>query len=217
MAKTAVVVGATGLVGEELVKQLIRSDGFDKVVTVTRRSLDIESDKHQNHIINFEQLDQHADLIKGDMLFSCLGTTRKQAGSIAAQRRIDYDYQLQIAQLAAKNNVSHYLLVSSSGANAKSSAAYMKMKGELEEQVKQLPFKRVSIFQPSLLTGKRKETRTGEGIAAYIMPVLCKLTFLRKYRPITGKQVASKMLEVSLSKGKTLEYFVLDDVFPKTP
>ena len=215
MAKTAVVVGATGLVGKELVEQLIHSDGFEKVVTITRRALEFASEKHNNHIIDFERLDQYSELFKGDALFSCLGTTKKQSGSIAAQRRIDHDYQLQVAQVAASNAIPHYLLVSSSGANAKSSAAYMKMKGELEDAVKQLPFKRISIFQPSLLLGNREKPRLGEGVAAYIMPLLCKLPFLQKYRPITGQQVACKMLDVSLSEGRQQEYFVLEDVFPK--
>ena len=216
MAKTAVVIGATGLVGKELVKQLILSDAFERVVTMTRRALELESDKHQNHLIDFEKLDRYSGLFKGDALFSCLGTTRKQAGSVAEQRRIDYDYQLQVAKIAARNDIPHYLLISSSGANAKSSAAYMKMKGELEDDVKELPFKRISIFQPSLLLGSRDKPRLGEGIAAYIMPVLCRMPFLRKYRPITGQQVARRMLEVSLSEGNSKEYFILEDVFPKT-
>ena len=96
----------------------------------------------------------------------------------------------------------------------------MKMKGELEEKVKTLPFKRISIFQPSLLVGEREESRFGESLAAHIMPALCQLPFLKKYRPIAGpiagKQVAQKMLEVALSEGKPQEYFVLEDVFPKT-
>ena len=120
--------------------------------------------------IHYYPLHFSKEPLKGDVLFSCLGTTKKQAGSIAAQRIVDFDYQLQIAQIAVENGVPHYLLVSSSGANAKSRAAYMKMKGELEEQVKALPFQRISIFQPSLLLGDRPESRFGEQLAALFMP-----------------------------------------------
>ena len=146
-------------------------------------------------------------------MFSCLGTTKKQAGSIEAQRVVDYDYQWQAAQLAAANGVKHYLLVSSSGANSGSKSAYMKMKGELESAVVQLGFERVSIFQPSLLVGEREDIRIGEKIGSSLLPALCKLPGLSKYRPIKGAQVAAKMVRVSNTDGAGVSRYVLDEIF----
>ncbi|MBY6212196.1 NAD(P)H-binding protein [Microbulbifer agarilyticus] len=217
MTKTAIVLGATGLVGRALVERLVNSSNFTQVITLTRKSAPHQSPKVENHVVNFDHLENYQPLLAGDCLFSCLGTTKKQAGSIPAQRRVDLDYQLLAAQLAAKNAVSHYLLVSSSGADAKSLSPYLKMKGELEQQVLQLPFKRISILQPSLLLGTRDHARAGEQFAALLLPTLCKLPGLRKYRPITGDQVAQKLLALSLAPGPARQTLVLDQIFAGLP
>lgn len=216
MTLTAVVVGATGLVGQSLVSQLVQSESFERVVTITRRPLAIESPKLDQHIVDFENLVEHSSAFQGDVLFSCLGTTKKQAGSIAAQYKVDVEYQYNAIELANKNNTPHLCLVSSSGARSASSSAYLKMKGELEEKVKKLPFERVSIFQPSLLLGSRPESRIAEKLGAIVLPSICKLPGLKRYCPIKGDQVAKKMLQVSLQHKQGIEYFVLDDVFPNT-
>ncbi|MDX1321205.1 MAG: NAD(P)H-binding protein [Oceanospirillum sp.] len=222
MGKTAIVIGATGVVGRALVTKLAASEAFDQVVTVTRRPdmasvADENARKVINHVVDFEQLDSARHLFQGDCLFSCLGTTLKQAGSVSAQRRVDLDYQLQAAQNASANGVSHYLLVSSSGANGKSASSYLKMKGELETQIADLPFKRISVFQPSLLLGERPDFRLGETLARWLMPALCWLPGLRRYRPIRGDQVAEKMLQVSLQPAEAVqpEVYTLDKVFPR--
>jgi len=214
MSLTAVVLGATGLVGSELVRLLLASDQYARVVTVSRRPLQIKNEKLETCVVDFDRLDDIAEKISGDVLFSCLGTTKKQAGSIAAQRVVDHDYQLQVARFAAANDVPHYCLVSSSGANPASASAYMKMKGELEQAVKQLGFKRVSLFQPSLLLGEREQVRLGESVGAMVVPWLCRLPILRRYRPIKGGEVAEKMLQVSLASGSELAVFNLQEVFP---
>ncbi|GAA5315788.1 MAG: oxidoreductase [Candidatus Pelagadaptatus aseana] len=213
MTKTAVVIGATGVVGREVVNYLVHSDAYDRVVTLTRRPIISDSHKEENHVVDFDCLEDVKDLIQGDCFFSCLGTTKKQAGSIAAQRQVDYDYQLRAAELAAANKMPHYLLVSSSGANAKSFNAYLKMKGELEQAVEQLPFQSVRIFQPSLLLGEREDERMGEKIGAAIMPALCALPGLRKYKPITGKQVAKRMVSESVNETSGVSHYVLDEIF----
>ncbi|ASM55408.1 hypothetical protein PNIG_a3525 [Pseudoalteromonas nigrifaciens] len=213
MTKTAVIIGATGLVGNELLKKLLQSAYFSNVIALSRRALSIRHPKLVNHIIEFDELTQYAALFKGDVFFSCLGTTKKQAGSIAAQRRVDFDYQFIAAQLAASNGVQHYCLVSSSGANAHSTSPYLKMKGQLEEQVKQLPFARISIFQPSLLLGNRKQFRVAEKIGSVILPIITRLPLLKRYKPITGEQVAQKMLVVSCAQQSNLAYYVLDELF----
>lgn len=211
--KTVIVLGATGLVGSKLVEQLSKAQGIVKVVAITRRPTEYTSEKVVNEVINFEELAKYSDVFKGDILFSCLGTTLKQAGSVTAQRVVDYDYQYDVAKMSAENGVSHYILVSSSGAYASSKNAYLKMKGELERDASLLPFDRISILQPSLLVGERDHFRLGEVVGSWIMPTLCKLPFLKKYRPISGDQVAKKMVSVALSEGNARETFTLDEIF----
>jgi uncharacterized protein YbjT (DUF2867 family) len=211
---TAIVIGATGVVGRALVDQLAAADHIGKVVSLTRRAVSHDNVKVDNHVVDFEQLHKHRELFQGDCLFSCLGTTRKQAGSIAAQRRVDLDYQLSAAQLAAEQGVKHYLLVSSSGANARSFSPYLKMKGELEQAVLGLSFERISLFRPSLLLGERSDSRVGEKLASQVLPGLCKLPGLAAYRPIRGDLVAAKMVEVSAEEGPVHQCFNLDEVFP---
>lgn len=214
--KTAIVLGATGLIGSHLVKQLSECDAILKVIAVTRRPVEYSSDKIENQVINFENLSEYANIFKGDLLFSALGTTAKKAGSKEKHRKIDHDYQLEVASIAVKNGVQHYLLVSSAGANSKSPYNYSRIKGELDEKVVTLGFLRVSIFRPSLLLGERKESRFLEGVGAYLLPVLGLIPGLRKYRPIQGLEVAKKMIQVSHSDivhDKTIEYFTYDENF----
>ena len=184
-----------------------------RIDAVTRRPAEHPSAKVQNQIVDFEHLDDSATSLRGDLLFSCLGTTRKQADSLAAQRKVDLDYQYKAAQLAANQGVQHYLLVSSSGADIDSKSAYLQMKGELEQQIQVLPFKRISIFQPSLLVGKRAQLRVGEKLADWILSVLCVIPGLRRFHPIQGEEVAAKMVQVSQQSGCSLEWFRLDEIF----
>lgn len=213
MQKTALVIGATGLIGQAVVKQLIQSEHIKQVITLTRRPVPADSPKVINHVVNFDQLDQYASLLTADYLFSCLGTTRRQAGSVAAQRKVDVDYQFKVAQLAAQQGVAHYLLVSSHGANEHSKNAYLQMKGELERRVQTLPFPHISIFQPSLLLGHREQARLGEKLGSWIFPLICRLPPLHRFRPIPGEQVAAKMVQVSQQPGPAVEWFRLDEIF----
>jgi uncharacterized protein YbjT (DUF2867 family) len=217
MKKAVIVLGGTGLVGKALIDQLAEAEHIERVVALSRRAGTHSSEKVTYHVVDFDKLDQHADLFRGDMLFSCLGTTRKQAGSVEAQRIVDFDYQYQAAQLAVKQGVEHYLLVSSSAANASSNNAYLKMKGELEEGVEQLSFPRTSILQPSLLIGERDHLRIGEVVGSWILSALCKLPPLQRYRPIQGREVAARMVQLSRSAGSGVERLVLEQVFPVNP
>lgn len=215
MDNAAIVVGATGLVGGALTDHLANADHIHKVTTLTRRPAAHPSPKVENRVVKFNRLEDERAFFQADLLFSCLGTTRKQAGSIEAQRKVDVDYQYQAARLAANNGVRHYLLVSSSGANAGSKNPYLRMKGELERLVQALPFERVSIFQPSLLQGKRPELRLGEMLGGLVLPIVCAVPGLRRYRPIRGEEVAAKMVQVSRQPGPPREWFRLDEIFLK--
>lgn len=214
MKQTAVVIGATGLVGRSLVSQLSHIEGIEQIITLTRRPVDTPQPGEENHTVNFEHLESVASLFNADLLFSCLGTTKKQAGSIEAQRTVDLDYQYEAARLASEQGVRHYLLVSSSGADAKSRSAYLKMKGELEEKVLALPFERITIFQPSLLMGDRSDFRLGEKIGGVVLPLLTTLPGLRRFRPIYVNQVAARMIQASQTPGAPRQWLRLDQIFP---
>lgn len=211
--KIAIVLGATGLVGKCLIERLANENSIEKVVAVTRRPMQYISEKIVNEVINFEHIEEYINVFRGDVIFSCLGTTAKLAGSIENQRKVDFEYQFEVAKMASKNKVEHYVLVSSSGANKNSNSPYLKMKGELENAVTSLPYKRITIMQPSLLVGERDTFRLGETIANGLLPILCKLPFLKRYRPIPGDTVAKKMVALSLTESEGKEIYQLDDIF----
>jgi uncharacterized protein YbjT (DUF2867 family) len=212
MSLKVVVIGATGVVGSQVVEALIKHVGIKEVVTLTRKPVQYNSTKVLNVVINFEEIENYSKLLEADILFSCLGTTLKQARSLEAQKKVDVTYQYKVAKIASEQGITNYSLVSSSGANVKSSNAYLQMKGELESLVLKLNFSKVSIFQPSLLLGKRSDLRVGELIGKYILPVLCFIPGLKKYAPIKGEVVAKKMLEVALNNEVGLNYYRLDEI-----
>lgn len=214
-SKTAIVIGATGLVGKQLVKQLIADNDFIKVKLFGRRSSGFSDLKIEEHIIDFNDVKAVQREITGDILFSCLGTTLKQAGSKKAQYRIDFTYQYEFAKLASENEVLEYMLVSSPSANPKSMIFYTRIKGELEEAIQKLKFSRIGIIQPSVLTGEREIKRGGEESGARIVNALGKfLPFLRKYRSISGETVAKAMLENSKKEEQDkVKVYKLDELF----
>lgn len=213
--KTAIVLGATGLIGQNLINKLAQQSHIKKVIAVTRKAVEYTHPKIENQVVDFSFLEQYRHIFSGDILFSCLGTTKKQAGSTIEQRIVDVDYQFTVAKLAASNGVTEYFLVSSSGANPSSKNAYLQMKGELEDKIIQLGFQRVCIFQPSLLLGERNHFRLGEKIASWILPSLCKLPFLKRYNPIYGHQVAAKICQVSAQQQVGIIHYTLDQCFPE--
>lgn len=213
MNRTAIVIGATGVVGREVVKELSVCDEVSEIITLTRREYDFQSSKVINYVVNFDDLETYADLIQGEYLFSCLGTTKSLAGSIKAQKKVDVDYQLRVAQIAQKNGTHHFHLVSSPGADEKSGNPYLQMKGELEQKVKALDFASRSFYRPSLLVGERSDFRLGEKIGIMATGIFPYLPGLKKYRAIKGKDVAKKMVfEAMKSKGGT-KTFEFDELF----
>lgn len=194
----ALVIGATGLVGRHLVKRLLQDERFGKVVIFVRRTAGLADPKLEEHVIDFEKPVQWQQLVKGDVLFSSLGTTRSKAGSKAAQRRVDYDYQYQFAKTASGNAVPALVLVSSVGAKAGSPLFYTRIKGELERDVKALPFEKVVIVQPGPLFGEREEQRAGEELGMRVISAMNRIGLMKKYRPIHGDTVAQGMINASL-------------------
>ncbi len=198
MNKTAIVFGATGLVGSHLVEELLGDERYDTVRIFVRRTTGIDHKKLDERIIDFEKPETWADKVRGDELFSTLGTTRKTAGSLEAQYRVDYTYQYNAIKAAADNGIKTLVLVSSPGADPKSKVFYTRMKGELDRDVQKLPFEKIVLIKPSLLTGKRENSRLGETIGAYIGHVLTRvLFFLYTFRPISGCTVARAMVNAA--------------------
>lgn len=195
MKKSAILIGATGLVGSQILKLLLEDERYNSVKVLHRRSTGVEHPKLTEHIIDFDKPEEWKQLVKGDHLFSALGTTIKKAGSKEAQYRIDYTYQFEMAEIGAENGISGYALVSSIGADPDSGSFYTRIKGELDEAVQQLSFDNILILRPSFLDGNRKEFRFGERIGIAIANIVCKVPGLKKYHPIKAETVAKAMIE----------------------
>lgn len=210
----AVVLGATGLVGGSLVRQLSNAPHITEIIALTRRPITYGMDNVTNMIIDFTQIKKSLKDLQADLLFSCLGTTKKIAGSIDMQRKVDLDYQLEVAHLLYQHGVKHYFLVSAAGANPKSRNPYLKMKGELEEAISRIRFETKHILQPSLLMGPREDYRLGEAMGGTLMPFLTKIPGLRHYKPIHVDEVAEKMVQLSREHLEEKKTHTLLQVFP---
>ena len=199
--KTAVVLGATGLVGRHLVQELLENEFFSKVRILVRRTISIQHPKADIQMVNFkDEKDIAAKLDIGDVIFCCVGTTRKKVkGNKTAYRQVDYDIPIITARLGVQHGFSQYFLVSAVGANPLSANFYLQLKGCVEEDVAAFPFEAIHIFRPSVLLGKREEFRPGERIGAAFMKTF---SFLlngswRKYKPIHAAQVAHAMVTIA--------------------
>ena len=208
---TALVIGSTGMVGRELIKQLCESSEFEQVISFVRRSSGFSHSKLQEHVVNFDQPESWKELLKGAVLFSCMGTTLAAAGSKASQYKVDYTYQYETARMAAENNVPVYVLVSSTGANANSALFYPKIKGQLDEAVQKLGFKSVQILRPGQLYGERQQKRSAELFAVKMMFAMNSLGIFKKYRPIHASEVAKAMISAAKRTGSNI--FTLDELF----
>ena len=191
----ALVIGGTGATGRELVKSLLNDNDVENVTIFVRNLPTLEHEKLKTHVIDFNEIEKHKDLIRGDVLFSALGTTKKAAGGKKEQYLVDYTYQHEFAKIAAENGVENYSLVSSTGANANSSFFYPKIKGALEEAVKKLKFKKIDIFQPPMLVRQPDLIRDGEKSGIKILNVLNKIGILKSQRPLKVNKLAEKMVK----------------------
>lgn len=206
MAKKAIIAGASGLIGGELLNLLLNDAVYTEVVALVRHELPLNHKKLVQLIIDFDNLFDYASAINGDVIFCCLGTTQKKTPDQNVYRKIDHDYPVRLAQLGMKNGVKQYHFVSAIGADAHASNFYLKTKGEAEHDIEDVGFKSLHIYQPSLLTGNRKEFRLMEKIATVAMKIIDPLLAgkLKKYRSIPAAVVASAMYKQSLNQNEGL-------------
>ncbi|MEO3945545.1 NAD(P)H-binding protein [Gorillibacterium sp. CAU 1737] len=198
---TALLLGATGLVGGELLQLLLRDPACRHVTALVRRPLPFSHEKLQVRLVDFDRLDEVADAFSADWVFCCLGTTIRKAGSQAAFARVDLDYPLAAARLAALGGARSYHVVSAIQADAKSRVFYSRTKGQMEDESAKLPLNELHVYRPSLLLGPREEFRFGEQAASWLMrglSFLFKRGPLAPYRAIPGEEVAQAMLAAAL-------------------
>ena len=184
------IIGATGATGKDLLAKLLEDEAFSEIHSFVRKPMSISHPKLHAHVVNFDTPEAWADLLHGDVAFSCLGTTLAVAGSKEAQWRVDYDYQYAFAQQCKANGVATFVLVSAAMANAQSKMFYNRMKGQLEDAVKALGFSRLLIFQPSVLV--RGSDRKGEQLGLKMIVLLNKIGLFKRYRPMPTEILAKK-------------------------
>ena len=194
------VLGATGLVGNEVVKGLLASGAWDEVRVLVRRPVEPQSSKLVQTLLDWNRLEEHENLFSEvSAVFCCLGTTIKKAGSQSNFERVDLQYPLQAAAIAKKKGVKQFLAVSSMGASSKSRNFYSRTKGKMEEGLMAVEFQGLHLFRPSLLLGPRPEFRLGEQVAAGLMKTFGFLMIGKaaKYRAIQGQTVAQAMINIA--------------------
>lgn len=203
MPKTALLAGATGLIGSQLLPMLLASERYSKVIVVGRRAVPTVHPKLTQVVIELDRLEDVRLQLIADDVYCCLGTTMRQAGSKEAFFKVDFLYVVNLAAITAANFAAQFLVVSSMGADADSLIYYSRVKGEMEAAVQQAPFRAIHIFRPSLLLGERTQPRLGERVGAAVLRVLQPLLRgpLQKYRPVTGAAVAAAMLRAAEDDG----------------
>lgn len=194
----ALVVGATGAVGAQVVKQLVAREDIREVHVFVRRPKTYISPKVAVHVVDFDEPREWGHLLQGDLLISAMGTSRGQAGSKEKQWEVDYTYQYEAARMAAQNGVKKYGLVSSVGANSSSPFFYLSMKGKLDEAVCALPFESVVIIKPATLI--RDEPRLVEKASHTILGAINTLGVLKSQKPVSTETVARVLVNATVEQ-----------------
>ena len=196
--KTALLFGASGLVGGHVLSQLISNYNYSKIKLFVRSSIDIIDPKIEIIQTDFNNLENHREDIKGDDCFFCIGTTKRNSPDKNEYQRIELNIPKQVAQIAKSNNIKSYFFISSGYANSKSSGDYLKYKGLVEEEILSLGFSKTGILRPSFILGNREEFRLGEKIGIIIFKLLNPLFVgpLRKMRSIHSETIAIAMIKL---------------------
>jgi len=204
--KTAIIFGSTGLIGNELFKTILLNNSYDKIKVFVRSIPEMNNPKVEIIKTDFNNLERYKDKIKGDDCFFCIGTTKKDTPDKDEYRRIEYNIPVDVAKIAKVNSVNSFFYISSIGANPNASSDYLKNKGQVEEELKNLNFSKLAIIRPSLLVGNRKSFRLGEIIFTPIMNTLTIFAFgsLKKYKPIKIENVVKATLYISKNESKEI-------------
>ena len=208
----ALIIGATGATGKDLVTQLLNDDAYTEVHCFVRKPMSLTHPKLHDHVVNFDTPEAWSDLLQGDVAFSCLGTTLAVAGSKEAQWRVDYDYQYAFAQQCKAYGVPTFVLVSAAMANAQSKVFYNRMKGQLEDAVKALEFTRLIVFQPSILIRSNSD-RGAENFSVKAIHFLNKIGLFKRYRPMPTNVLAQRMHREVATATEGVHTFTLDEIF----
>ena len=197
--KTALIFGSSGLIGNELFKTILLNNSYDKIKVFVRSIPEVNNPKVEIIKTDFFNLEQYKDKIIGDDCFFCIGTTKKDTPDKGEYRRVEYNIPVNVAKIAKANSVKSFYYVSSIGANPNASSNYLKNKGQVEEELKNLNFSKLAIIRPSLLIGNRKSFRLGEVIFTPVMNTLTLFAFgsLKKYKPIKIQNVVKAILHIS--------------------
>ena len=197
--KTALLFGASGLVGNHLLNQLISNNNYSKIKLFARSTINVSDPRIEIIQTDFNNLENHKEDIIGDDCFFCIGTTKKNSPDKNEYKKVELEVPKQIAQIAKSNSVNSFLFVSSGYADPKSSGDYLKFKGEVEEELKRLNFPKLGIMRPSFLLGDRKEKRVGEKIGIFVFKLLSPLFLgpLKKMKPIHSTTVARAMIAIT--------------------
>ena len=197
--KTALLFGASGLVGSHVLNQLISNNSYSKIKLFVRTTINISDPKIEIIQTDFKNLENHREDIKGDDCFFCIGTTKKNSPDKNEYKRVELELPKQVAQIAKSNSVNSFVFISSGYADPKSSGDYLKFKGEVEEELKKLNFPKLGIMRPSFLLGDRKEKRVGEKIGIFVFKLLSPLFLgpLKKMKPIHSATVAKAMIAIT--------------------
>lgn len=192
---TAILAGATGLVGGECLRQLLASPRYGRVIVVTRRELGAAArhDKLREVVVEFDRLGDAKARLRGDHVFCALGTTIRKAGSQAKFRAVDYEYPLRLARLALQNGARHFSVVSALGASRSSPFFYSRVKGEVEEGLRQMGWPSLGIFRPSVIAGERAESRPLERVSEHLLRFAP-----ATWRPVPARDIAGAMIAVAL-------------------
>ncbi len=211
--RTAIVFGATGLVGKSLVEELIKNMGYTAIKIFTRKKLGIEHIKIIEHIVDLENVESYSQEMRGNDLFICIGTTMKQAKSIKRYEEIDRDLPFNIASTAKLKGLERVAVVSAIGANVESKNYYNRIKGEMEAMIMGLNFERTVIARPSLLLGKRDGFRLMEGLGRLFSRLFSFILVgkLRIFRPIYGRDVAIAMIK-TIAEASDRKIYLSDEL-----
>ena len=197
--KTALLFGSSGLIGGHLLNILIQNNDYSKIKIFVRSEPEIKDPKIETIKTDFKNLKNHIKDIKGDDCFFCIGTTKQNSPDKNEYKRIERDMPVETAEIAKANSVNSFVYVSSGFADPKNSGAYLRYKGEVEEELKKLNFTKLGIMRPSFLIGNRKEKRFGEKIGIFLFKLLSPLFLgpLKKMKPIHSEIVANAMIKVA--------------------